>query len=266
MPDPSCRADRHTSRFRHRLPLVQYTAKLYSMETDQFIALAWSTVLQIVALTGLASSVLTWLILRLTKPLDSYTEEFAKRVARYQNLDKLVEETRLITDAAEKIKSGLLQENWDRQTRWTAKRDLYVEIAKALGDLRRADITMKGLERLRLTRNLADPKYGPELQAKRRDALRAMEEASVNFQRAIDTAPLLIPDGPFKPLREFKPREIRFDTPHWEEDFEYNIQSTQWALYHFQTAARADLGFEPMIWKPTIWASEYLGEDSRQNG
>lgn len=104
----------------------------------------WESIVAIVAGTGVVTAVLTalaaWLVLRFTKPLDSYTEEFAKQVARHQNLEKLVEATRRITNAAEKIKSELSHENWDRQTRWTAKRDLYVQIAQALGDLRRANI------------------------------------------------------------------------------------------------------------------------------
>lgn len=220
------------------------------------ISVAWESIVTIVAGTGIVTAGLTalagWLVLRFSKPLDSYTAEFAKQVARHQNLDKLVEEARRITDAAERIKSELSHENWDRQTRWTAKRDLYVQIAQTLGDLRRANITMEGLERFRLTRDLTDPRYGPELETRRRDELRAMETATLNFQRATDTAPLMVPDAPFKPLREFKPKEIRFDTPDWEADFEYNIMSTQWALYHFQSAARADLGFDPMEWKPTI--------------
>jgi hypothetical protein len=222
----------------------------------QMISVAWESIVAIVAGTGVVTAGLTalagWLVLRFTKPLDSYTEEFAKQVAHHQNLEKLVEETRRITDAAERIKSELSHENWDRQTRWAAKRDLYVQIAQSLGDLRRAYIMMKGLEHLRLTRDLTDPKYGPELDTRRQDALRATEAADLGFERATDTAPLMVPDAPFKPLREFKPRQIRFDTPDWEADFEYNIMSTQWALYHFQTAARADLGFDPMEWKPTI--------------
>jgi hypothetical protein len=232
----------------------------------QMISVAWASIVAIVAGTGVVTAGLTavagWLVLRFTKPLDNYTAEFAKQVARHQNLEKLVEATRRITDAAEKIKSELSHENWDRQTRWTAKRDLYVQIAQALGDLRRANITMKGLERLRLTRDLSDPRYGPELETRRRDGLRALEAATLNFQRATDTAPLIVPDAPFNPLREFKPKQIRFDTPDWEADFEYNIASTQWALYHFQTAARADLGFHPMEWKPTI----VTGELPKQSG
>src|SRR5690349_9938904 len=119
------------------------------MENGQIISLAWTTIVGLVGLTGFTSAALSaffaWLVIRFTKPLDSYTEEFAKQVARHQNLDKLVEETRRLTDAAETIKAALSHENWDRQQRWTAKRDLYVRIVEALGEYRSVNIRMKGL-------------------------------------------------------------------------------------------------------------------------
>ena len=226
------------------------------MVTAELISLASDTVLKLVGFTSIVTAVLTplgvWLILRLTRPLDSYTDEFAKQVVRHQNLEKVVEETRRITDAAEKIKSELSHENWDRQTRWTAKRDLYVRIAEALGEFRNLNVTLKGMEHLRLTRDLSDPSYGPVFQKRREQNARQMDEAMMKWHNAVDTAPLMIPDEAYKPLREFKPRQIRYDTPQWENDFECNIAATQWALYHFQIAARGDLGFVPMVWKPTI--------------
>src|SRR5580692_922912 len=124
------------------------------METGPAISLAWDAVLKIVALTGLVSAGLvavgTWIVLRYTKPLDSYTAELARQMAQHQNLERLIEQTRRITDAAETIKSELSQELWDRQARYLAKRDLYIRIAEALGELRNSYVITKELERLRL--------------------------------------------------------------------------------------------------------------------
>src|SRR5438270_233179 len=106
------------------------------------ISLTWKTIVWIVIGTSAVSGVVMvffgWLWLRGTKFLDTYAEEVAKGVARRQNLDQLIEETRKLTDAAETIKAELSHENWDRQTRWVAKRDLYGQIAQALGELRAA--------------------------------------------------------------------------------------------------------------------------------
>jgi hypothetical protein len=221
------------------------------MQSLQVISLAWDTVLKIVALTGMFSAGLAWLILRFAKPLDSYAEEFAKQIARHQNLDRLEEETRRLTDTAEKIKSEFAHGNWDRQTRYLAKRDLYVQVAVALGDLRNSYVRARRMESLRLQGAALRPD-GAVFEAKRIEVLKAMEDATQRWHHATDSAPLMMPDDPYKPLREFKPRQIRFGTPSWETDFEYNILSAQWALYHFQVAARSDLGFDPMVWKPII--------------
>ena len=225
---------------------------------EQAISLAWYTILKIVAFTGILSAALTtvggWLILRFTKPLDSYTGEFAKQVARHQNLDKLVEETRRLTDTAEKIKAELSHEVWDRQTRFIAKRDLYVKIAEALGELRSFYIKAKANEDLRLQGAEQRPN-GAEFAKRRKEKIQAMEAAAARLLQAQDAAAIIMPDEPYKPLREFSPRKVRFGTPSWEQDFEYNIEMVRWTLYHFQVAARADLGFEPMVWKPIILSS-----------
>ena len=107
------------------------------------------------------------------------------------------------------------------------------------------------MERLRLQGAALGPD-GALFEEKRKERLQLIEEATLKWHQAMDTAPLMIPDEPYKPVREFKPRLIRYDTPHWAQDCEYNIAIAQWALYHFQVAARADLGFEPMVWKPII--------------
>src|SRR5438874_1908255 len=100
------------------------------METGQIISLAWDSILKIVGLSGVVSAVVAWLVVRFTKPLDSYTEELARQLARHQNLDKLIEETRRLTDATETIKAALSHENWDRQQRWSRKNEMYVEIVQ----------------------------------------------------------------------------------------------------------------------------------------
>jgi hypothetical protein len=176
-------------------------------------------------------------------------------------LDKLVEETRHLTDAAEKIKAELSHETWDRQTRLLAKRDLYVSIAEALGELRNSYIHTKGMERLRL-RGASSRPDGTVFEEERKRKVRGLEEATEKWHHATDAAPLIIPDEPYKPLREFVPRQVRFGTAWWEKDCDYNIAKVQWALYHFQVAARADLGFAPMVWKPEIFTSPPPEPDS----
>jgi uncharacterized alpha-E superfamily protein len=88
------------------------------------ISLAWQEIAKIVTASSVATALLTWLALRFTTPVDSYTEEFARQLAKHQNLDRVVEETEKITEAAESIRTQLSQDTWARQQRWTKKYEL----------------------------------------------------------------------------------------------------------------------------------------------
>jgi hypothetical protein len=218
-------------------------------------SLDWQGILKIAALSGIVSSILVafgaWLVLRFTKASDSYLEALAQQLVRHQHLDELVEETRRLTRAAEMIKSELSQENWDRQTRFLAKRDLYVKVAEALCELRDAYVVARGLERSRVAGAALAPDHALFKQ-KRTENLQKVQDATAKFSQVTATGPLMMPDAPFKPLREFAPHKVRYGTSNWERDIELNIEKVRWALYHFQVAARADLGFGPMEWKPIL--------------
>jgi hypothetical protein len=219
------------------------------MDKAQLIELTWAVILKIGGIAAIASAIATWIAMRFTKPLDSYTEEIARQIARHQNLDQLIEETKRLTKAAEQIRADLSHENWDRQTRFVAKRDVYIKIAEALGELRDNWVQFKGLEQMRLATNPALPAY-TLIQKQREEKMVKLNAAVQKFTSASDTAAIMIPDAPYKPVREFKPQRVAFDTRTWEADIERNVVAAQWALYHFQVAARSDLGFEPMVWKP----------------
>jgi hypothetical protein len=66
------------------------------------------------------------------KPLDSHTEEVAKGVARHENLDKIVEEARHVTNAAEQIKASLSQGIWDQPQRWAKRLHVYANLLGAI--------------------------------------------------------------------------------------------------------------------------------------
>lgn len=196
-----------------------------------------------VAGSGVVAAILVFWIKSYFGP---YLTQKAKNLATHEDIQKLIDQVR----ETETVKAEISHGVWDRQTRLLAKRDLYVEIAEALGTLRDLYVTMKGLELLRLTASFGQ-QAALVLDEKRKQKQQELEQAILKLHGAQDAAPLMIPDEPYKPLRDFRPRKIGFNTPNWEQDFEYNIASTQWTLYHFQTAARADMGFDPMVWKPT---------------
>jgi hypothetical protein len=126
-----------------------------------------------------------------------------------------------------------------------------VKVAEALSELRDAYVLSKGLERSRLAGAALAPDHGL-FEQQRTENLQKVQDATAKFSQVTATGPLMMPDAPFKPLREFAPHKVRYGTVNWELDIEWNIERVRWALYQFQVAARADLGFEPMEWKPIL--------------
>jgi hypothetical protein len=61
----------------------------------------------------------------------SYLSEKAKNLATHEDIQKLIDQVR----ETERVKSEISDRMWDRQTRWTYKRDLYVRIIECLTDL-----------------------------------------------------------------------------------------------------------------------------------
>jgi len=57
--------------------------------------------------------------------------EKAKNLATHEDIQKLIDQVR----ETERVKSEISDRMWDRQTRWTYKRDLYVRIIECLTDL-----------------------------------------------------------------------------------------------------------------------------------
>ena len=54
--------------------------------TEEVLAITWRVVLAISGATSIVTAVFTWLLLRFTKPLDNYTTEVAKQLAKHQKL------------------------------------------------------------------------------------------------------------------------------------------------------------------------------------
>jgi len=184
----------------------------------------------------------SWPLLRGTKMFDAYAEQIAKDIARHQSLDKLVEETKRVTDAAETIKASLSHENWDWQARWTAKRDVYIRVAEALGNLRDALCALQ-ISREYLSKDLGPVQKHVELHEA---AVQQVMEAKRRWASAIDIAPLLIASGPYCVMLELKYHDARWEDVDFDKVMDANTANVRRVWRRFTTAARADLGYEAM--------------------
>jgi hypothetical protein len=90
--------------------------------------LGLALVIGIPALSGLG----VYLVAGFTHASDPYSEEVPKLLAQLHNLDKLVEQTRVLKATTETVKAKLSEEVWSKQQRWPKRLDTYVAIIEAL--------------------------------------------------------------------------------------------------------------------------------------
>jgi len=67
----------------------------------------------------------------------SYMDEKAKQFATKEDFEKILDQTHRLTTQTEQIKAQVSNETWDRQIRWTAKRDMYFRLLGILGETRK---------------------------------------------------------------------------------------------------------------------------------
>jgi hypothetical protein len=75
-----------------------------------------------------------------------YLTQKAKNLATHEDIQKLIDQVR----ETERVKAEISDSMWDRQSRWTYKRDLYVKIVETLTTLIALETTCRVAEELGL--------------------------------------------------------------------------------------------------------------------
>jgi hypothetical protein len=127
------------------------------------ILIGWKLALALVAGIPILTTLFIFLLARVTNFFDAYAGERAKLLAQFHNLDKLVEQTKALTATTETIKARISDELWDRQMRWSYKRDYYIRLLETLGEMRSSLVRHKELEQARRTPAMSNPDYQAEI-------------------------------------------------------------------------------------------------------
>src|ERR1700690_198272 len=160
---------------------------------------------------------------RFTKVLDAYAEERAKLLAQFHNLDKLVEQTKTLTAMTETIKARVSDEVWDRQMRWTAKRDMYVKLVECLSDLVGAATMLMVFE---------------EAHQDTESELADVKRLAMTLVKLTDIAPLVLSDRATKILKNLRKH---FGGELWTKE---HIEVLKAHLEIFMREAKKDLGYD----------------------
>jgi len=213
------------------------------------------SLLPILGWQGLVALAVVWMAWKLLKRLIDNTEkamqgyaatyaaQTAEIDARLQRIDKLAEETAKLTDAAEKIKTQFEHELWDRQTRWIAKRDMYVRVVEAIAALRTSFLMDWTATRTR-SEFIQSGKQPPERLTEEVNKLKRQAIDVYNrFCEIRDLAVLTSSDEALNVLLTLTPTSFTYTTHDPELELRRNVALVQDVLYRFLNTARSDLGY-----------------------
>ena len=150
--------------------------------------------LRLIIGSGALSTLGVYLLARFTNTFDAYSEERAKFLARFNSLDELVKETKALTLAAEVIKTKVGDQVWDRQIRWSFKRDVYVNTLQAVGRIRN--------ELARLLNAFQGEQQGQDWALEEANTARKhADAANIDLLRQFDIAPIVFSPTAYEALR-----------------------------------------------------------------
>jgi hypothetical protein len=90
----------------------------------------------VAVVAGVIASQIVSLILQSYLP--AYAKEKGKNLATHEDIQKLVDQVKAVTQATKKIEAEISSGVWDRQKRWELRRDTLFEVAKRLAELQDA--------------------------------------------------------------------------------------------------------------------------------
>ena len=110
--------------------------------------------------------------------LGSYLKKKGENLATHEDIDKLVDQIKAVTQATKEIEAKISNEMWDRQKRWEIKKDAIFETMKELGTVKANLIEL--MSAYQVSKGRTDDLY---LQARNRVS-RKYQEGLLGFERA----------------------------------------------------------------------------------
>jgi hypothetical protein len=127
----------------------------------------------------IASMVITAVIAGGGAFLGAYLKKKAENLATHEDIEDLKNQTAVLTRTTEGIKAKISDEVWDRQARWSIKRDALFEVTRELATLMYGLARLDGLH-IRM-RHSTEPK---NYQAEYEGAVVFWNESLLSFRRA----------------------------------------------------------------------------------
>ena len=131
---------------------------------------------------------LNGIFLLVLKPfLTTYAEEKGRRLATHEDVEKVLQEVRMVTKETETLKAQISGELWERQNRWNAKRDIYIRLLENL-ELLKTALARAQYSRTILSDVAAINRAFDEADVQAKDFRKAMAIARLFADPAVETA------------------------------------------------------------------------------
>lgn len=132
--------------------------------------------------------------------LKGYSEQVGQIRAMKKNFDNLVNQTKELTTITDKIKAEISDEAWDRQRQWELRRDLVIDVIRALGELDKSLIDLHSA----YSRPKTDcPEFNAETKIKRKEARDYWDLCHAKYYRAMFLTDLVSGRELIKKLSEY---------------------------------------------------------------
>ena len=208
------------------------------------VVASWKlTVILVIGIPTL-SVLSAYLVARFTHAFDSYSEERAKLLAQLHNLDKLVEQTKILTATTETIKSQLSDEVWGKQQRWLKRLDTYVAVIEALQKYQQASVDVQAYAKTRRENQMSTAQVRLAAEKHFSEAMGKYNTATALWTHTLSLAQLTCPKEAMRALHQF--RFPNFIVEETETILPAARLLAAKVSNQFVSAARSDLGYEPL--------------------
>jgi hypothetical protein len=115
----------------------------------------------------------------------SYAKEKGKNLATHEDIDKLLDQVRAVTEATRKIEAQISDEVWDRQKKWELRRDQVLAAAAKVTLLKN---TLLHLRSVAQTDEMVKQQGQSPVPSRRLEALTAVNTASDDLEATVNVS------------------------------------------------------------------------------
>jgi len=174
--------------------------------------------------------------------LKSYLSKKGENVATHQDIEKLVDQMKAVTQATEEIKAEISDQVWNRQRLWELKRDTLLATSRSLAAFKSALIRLASTQSV-----LRENPESAVLLKENTAAIQKLSETFKDFKESVMAASLVVGADVRKSLSRLEEQSREISLSALAEDakaYEKNHPQLGVIITETTRAIRKELGFD----------------------